>query len=80
MLDQGADLISQQRFAVLGRTTQFDRLFLMSHDAANVILEAMLTLRHLLRSGQRHRYSPGHPEGRARISYRDLARAVAVYP
>jgi hypothetical protein len=51
MFNQGTNLISQQRFAVLSRAAQLDRLFLVSHDAANVILEPALTLRQVLRSG-----------------------------
>jgi hypothetical protein len=37
MLDQGANLIREQRFAVLGRTTELDRLFLVPHKVANVV-------------------------------------------
>src|SRR5713101_2509137 len=39
MFDQGANLISQQRFTVLSRATELNRLFLVSHDAANVSLD-----------------------------------------
>ena len=80
MLDQGADLISKKRFTVVRRATQFDGLLLMPHDAANVTLERTLTLRQLLRLGQRHRCSPERPEGRARISCRGSDQVVAICP
>jgi hypothetical protein len=34
MFNQGTNLISKQRFAVLSSATQLDCLFLMSHDTA----------------------------------------------
>src|SRR5439155_10567347 len=37
MFDQGANLICQQRFAVLSRAAKFDRLFLVPHKSADLI-------------------------------------------
>src|SRR5439155_23944449 len=80
MFNQGTNLISQQRLSVLSRATEFDRLFLVSHNAANVILEPALTLRQVLRWDRHHRCcSPEHPEGRVRISCPGPTEAVVVY-
>jgi hypothetical protein len=37
MLDQRANLIREQRFAVLSRAAELDRLFLVPHKVANVV-------------------------------------------
>jgi hypothetical protein len=44
MFDQRANLIRQQRFAVLSRAAKLDRLFLVSHSVANVLVDPTITL------------------------------------
>jgi hypothetical protein len=45
VFDQGANLIRQQRFSVFSRAPKLDGLLLMSHNAANVILDPTFILR-----------------------------------
>src|SRR6266550_1250565 len=78
MFDQRANLIRQQRFAVLSRAAKLDRLFLVSHNAANVVVDPTITLWQPTRSGLRHQRSPAAPQDPDQISFPDPTQDVAV--
>ena len=78
MLDQRANLIRQESFAVLCRATEFNTLFLMSHKAT-LRADSSLIVRQRPQLEWRRRRSLAARRDLDRISSRDPAEAVAVY-